>query len=509
MAIIRINLKKSFGTLLICLSLMMLLFPSVALADDEREVIGPRLAPVDRVETEADAQFRKAMHMTYIGDAASSYGSGANLYHTLTVTGEVIGERQVYAVREIEELASFSMKNQAMHALALPASGMYAVREGESKITVKRNFAGLNLVKFLSLCGVSLDSQDDVYLQFYGAADTAQPAATLTWRELQDYNKASADTPALLAFGLYNNKPLVKDDASDGYSGCCGNAGGPLRVVIPRQGEAALCIDDVSKILIGKTADAADPRYDLHNRAPFDSLGKTFTVNVYDNAAGAGAAPLKTQSFTTAQLEQLALAHPEHVVGNYYGLIGDRHSMNSMGLGAWLDYFEGIDLWWLLEDQVGLPSVKGRAVFYGRDGLAYTTVNDLHYLNNRSGDYSNYTITTPEAVDIPDAVPMIAFSKNGYPILPVHNDNGECPGYYTYNHLNQVLTAAGVPCEVGVIKNDKGPFNACLGNVDNLYGGYQVETGGDCIRVDLYLDLPKEFADAQGHWAEDAISLPF
>ncbi|HWR56870.1 MAG TPA: hypothetical protein VN462_10190, partial [Negativicutes bacterium] len=266
MEISPINLKKkSFGTVFICLSLLMLLFPAVTLADHEHEAVKMKIAPVDRGETEADAQFRKAMHMTYMGDAASTYGSGANLYHTLTVTGEVIGEQQIYAVREIEELASLSMKNQAMHALMLPASGIYAVPEEEGKTTVERNFAGLDLVKFLSLCGVPLDARDGIYVQFYGRADAAQPVATLTWRELQAYSKAETDTPALLAFGLYNNKPLVKDAASPGYSGCCGNAGGPLRVVIPRQGEGALCIDDVGKILIGKTADAADPRYGLHN----------------------------------------------------------------------------------------------------------------------------------------------------------------------------------------------------------------------------------------------------
>ncbi|ATW25589.1 S-layer homology domain-containing protein [Candidatus Formimonas warabiya] len=501
-----INLKKSLGIVLLCFSLMLLL-PAVVLAESEHEAaVKTKIAPVDRGETEADAQFRKAMHMTYMGDAASTYGSGADLYHTLTVTGEAIGERQVYAVREIEELASLSMKNQAMHALMLPASGIYTVAEGKSENTVERNFAGLDLVKFLSLCGVPLDTQDEIYVQFYGGADVSRPDATLTWRELQAYSKAEAGTPALLAFGLYNNKPLVKDAASPGYSDCCGNTGGPLRVVIPRLGEGTLCIDDVGKILVGKTAGAADPRYDLHNRAPFsDSLDKTFTVNIYDSGAGENTGPLKTQSFTTAQLEQLTLDHPEHAVGNYYGLIGDRHSMNSMGLGAWLDYYEGIDLWWLLEDQVGLPSVQGRAVFYDREGLAYTTVDDLRYLNNRSGSYSKYTITTQETVDIPNAVPMIAFSKNGFPLLPEHVHEG--PGYYDYNQLNQALMAAGVPSEVGAVKNSKGPFAACLGNVDNFYGGYQVETAGDCVRIDLYLDLPQKFADVQGHWAQDAISF--
>ena len=57
-----------------------------------------------------------------------------------------------------------------------------------------------------------------------------------------------------------------------------------------------------------------------------------------------------------------------------------------------------------------------------------------------------------------------------------------------YNHLNDQLQAKGIETEVGVVKNHSGPFIACLGNLDGYYGGNQIETGGDCIAMKIYLN---------------------
>ena len=57
-----------------------------------------------------------------------------------------------------------------------------------------------------------------------------------------------------------------------------------------------------------------------------------------------------------------------------------------------------------------------------------------------------------------------------------------------YNQLNVKLEELGISTSVGEVKNDKGPFVACLGNLSGVFGGYQQETGGDCVRLDIYLD---------------------
>ena len=43
--------------------------------------------------------------------------------------------------------------------------------------------------------------------------------------------------------------------------------------------------------------------------------------------------------------------------------------------------------------------------------------------------------------------------------------------------------------DLGVVKNHSGPFVAALGDCDGYYGGYQMETSGDCIQMDIYLNM--------------------
>ena len=97
-----------------------------------------------------------------------------------------------------------------------------------------------------------------------------------------------------------------------------------------------------------------------------------------------------------------------------------------------------------------------------------------------------YNVINREGNVIPYAVPMIASVKNGYPIMPKHDHESE--GSIAYNHLSDNLDELGVTSSIGAVKNDKGPFVACLGNLSGVFGGYQIETGGDCIRLDIYLD---------------------
>lgn len=177
--------------------------------------------------------------------------------------------------------------------------------------------------------------------------------------------------------------------------------------------------------------------------------------------------------------------NPDQIVRNYYGTIGDQENYQYIGIGGWLDYFEGLNLAWLLTDQVGVEQLKGSAELVGRDGEVYGTVDDLAYLSEKNPE-EDYYILTPDGKRIGGAVPMIACTKNGYPMLPEHDH--ESSGYIAYNALNQTLEQKGISTETGVVKNHNGPFTACLGNYQGYYGGDKVETGGDCILLRLYLE---------------------
>ena len=65
------------------------------------------------------------------------------------------------------------------------------------------------------------------------------------------------------------------------------------------------------------------------------------------------------------------------------------------------------------------------------------------------------------------AVPVIAASKNGYPLLPDHDHDLE--GNVDYNTFNANALAKGFETEIGLVKNVSGPFIAGLANLDGLY----------------------------------------
>lgn len=418
-----------------------------------------RSVEADRSEGPWENDFRLGLHTSYIG-LDSAWADGGLLYHTLIVTGDAIGERQVYSVRELEELALLSLKNEAMNKLALAQVLKAELPQGAADL------AGLDFARFLALCGAEGEGTGvDIYTD-----DSEKPALSLSL-SLGDL----AEGEALLAFGVQGGAPLVEDTASPGYDEAFANTEGPLLLVLP-DGET---VARPTKIIIGE---GSDPHYEMHDRDPYqESLEIALTVNVYRGAAKTA----DTTRFTTAELEQAARSHPEAARGGYYGTIGDTGSYEAMGLGGWLDYFEGVDLLWLWQEEMGLTLKGGNAEFYGRDDDLFAEIEDLAYFQSPLGDEA-YTVLTKEEILIPGATPMIAFAKNGWPLLAEHDHEHE--GYLNYNTFNRALEEAGVLCEVGVVKNHNGPLIACLGNLEGYYGGYHIETGGDCIRIDLYLD---------------------
>ncbi len=405
---------------------------------------------IDREPTAEEQAFISRLHIAQIPD--EEFPDGSELYTTITITGEAMPEEEIYSVSGLEQLIELSFENEAMNELALP-----------SEVTANGGACyGMDLIRFLSLCGVDTDA-DSLYMTLEtgnGTAETVDLAALI-----------KAESPVALVFA--DDAQPLSDDGTTGLQG-------PVACVC---GDAAY--GNVSRIILGETEEPVDPEYHFHNREPWsEDLDKTFTVEVWqDGAEYLGA--LNTKTYTTADLEQLMRDYPEHVVRNYYGTIGNKETYASMGTGNWLDYFEGVDLYWLLTEEMGLENVSGRAELYNRDLEQYSEIDDLAAYFAVE-DASDYYILTPDGVCIPGTVPMISCCKNGYPILPEHVHDVD--GYVRYNHMNDQLEERGISTEVGVVKNHNGPFVACLGNLDGVYGGNQVETDGDCVLFRIYLD---------------------
>lgn len=411
-----------------------------------------KVSEIDREVTEDEQTFLDKLHIASL--TGEPFTDGSELYTTLTITGDAMPEENVYSVRDLEGLIELSYQNQAMNELDLPLMESRLVGEsGENE------YYGIDLVKFLTLSGVDFDS-DTLYLIAEQADGTMQ---TIDLKE-----KRSEEETLMLVFATQEGPLHVEDEIA-----------GPIALA------GSEIYGGVEKLIISKEENGEDPCYRFHNREPYiKDLDKTFTVEVYKKGAEYMGA-IQTKTYTTEEMESLMLEYPEHVTGGYYGTIGNEEIFNYMGVGGWIDYFEGIDLYWLLAEHMGLGDLSGSAELIGRDQEVYAQIENLDYLawNEHAQDY--YTMTA-DGVKITGMIPMVACTKNGYPILPEHDHESE--GYIAYSYMNEQLEHMGVETEIGVIKNHNGPFIACLGNLDGCYGGNQIETGGDCVAMKIYLN---------------------
>lgn len=431
-----------------------------ALSEDEEQHEGSkvRTPELNREATEEEQAFIDCLHISKLSDEMIK--DGTEIYSSLIITGDAMPEEAVYSIKDMEDLIELSFRNNEMNQLGLPQKVETTADEADGKAV----YYGLDMVKLLKLSGVDMGKE-----KLYAAFETADGD-----REVIDLASLSKEQQLLLVFAK-DEEPL-----HEGQKGVSGPA-----AALYVTGNKADAINSVERITLSEKKSCKDTEYRFHNREPWSAdREKTFTIEVYENDTK-HKEPAKTKTFTTEKFEKLMRKNPEHVVGGYYGTIGNEEEFAYIGVGSWLDYFEGLDLRWLLTEYMGIDELSGSAELIGRDGEIYGSIDSLEYLSE-TYDSEDYYVLNSEGIKIPGAVPMIACTKNGYPILPEHDH--ESAAYVAYNHFNQQLYQRGINTEIGVVKNHNGPFVACLGNLKGYYGGAEIETGGDCVLMKVYID---------------------
>ncbi len=398
----------------------------------------------------------EAAGMEGAGTAAESAMGNANrLYSPLTLTGSLLQEEEIFTSANLAEIAGAEVP------------GISASAEVEADgVTITLD--GINLLSFLEMCSLASDAEDSGVVQFFRTGD-AEAAASVTLGELR-----SGEVQAV----------FIPDDvrAEDGS--------GPISVIL-RRGQEDTTVYGLRRIITGTADDLSDPHYGFHTREPLSYMQNTvFTVNFVDKnrypQADENAEAFRTITYTMKEIEEMMAENPDQVFGSYFGISGNEESKHTMGLGGFSDYFEGLSMSWLLSEKAGLKDGEGFAVFYGRDNDRFGQISDIGYFFPEDGDYSDYYLELSDELSMNNVVPVLAVSKNGYPLLPEHDHDLE--GNVDYNIFNQNAKALGFETEIGLVKNVSGPFVAALANLDGVYGGYRNETSGDCIRVDLYVD---------------------
>lgn len=402
----------------------------------------------DRTSNNEDKKILSALHLTYKNDENSEYGSGDFLYDTICITGKGIGEEQYYSVLDFESVIKQSLENQKLYDLNL----VVCAKQGKDSNGQSHDFIGIDFSKFLKLCKIE-DAQE--ISNFKITYDNGNKEELFPASEILDLDKQT-----ILATGM-DDMPIIEEQC--------------LSLVLPDE----RILHGVSKIIADETKQPKDPNYRMHafNDPYKKSNDISFEMNVIKNDE-----KIKSAVITTKELEELAISHPDKVIRSYYGVHGNTESFPTMGAGGWLDYFEGINLYWLMEQMVGIPQNPAKLVFYDRDLKEFARIESIDYLKEAKAP-EEYYVLDREGTKIKGALPMLGYAKNGYPLLAEHNH--ECPEFVAYNHFHHALEEMGIKIEQGVVKNHNGPFIAGLGNKDGIYGGNQKETGGDCIRLDI------------------------
>ncbi len=429
-------------------------------------------------------------HLAYVGSAdpvRANYGRGNYVFDTVEFSGAALPGPSILSVGELERLA-------ADESLQLGYQNTYSMLTSGAVFSTAR-LAGVKLYDLLLCLGLDESAQPSTPVRVY-AADGYCVALTLAQvRESQRYNcyvakgdptVQEAAVPVLLSYAV-DSYPLIGPTGADpvsrvftpeeGYNAACDNAGGPIRLTIGQTSvedyNARFNAKWVSRIVVGEGVEAT------HTGVYEPLASSSVTVTVFDSADPT--TPLKTRAYTVEEIESVSASS---LTANFF----------DDGSGA---FYRGMDLWTFLAQKVGLPGHEGTATF--RSAAGGTVSVDLAYLRNLGGDTSRYMVdklatlldASTALLTIDGVHPVLAFAKNGYPMVPYEGDVG--------------YRAAGVIGEV--VDNDGGPLAVLLPR-----DGQYLMTGAwlnNLESIDLVVDVPADIhaGDVYGDLASRQIDF--
>lgn len=362
-------------------------------------------------------------HLAYVGSAdpiKANYGRGNYVFDTVEFSGSALSGASVLSVGDLERLATDP-------ALDLGHESNYSFLTNGAVFS-KQSVSGIKLYDLLVHLGLDQSAPTSTPVRVYAADGYVVTRTLAQIKEASRYNcyVAKGDStvevagvPVLLSYaagGVPLIGPTGDDPVSrvftwdDGYDVEADNAGGPLRLTIGQTSvddfNARLNAKWVAKVVVG------EPREPFHTGSYEPLAASELTVDVYDSADMAE--PIQTTTYTVGEIEALS---PTRMTGNYY----------DDGTGA---FYRGADLWQLLGPMVGLPAYQGTAMFTSRSGASASV--SLAYLRNLGGHYSTYTVArtavllddSTAALTISGVRPLLAFTKNGYPLVAEVGDAG-------------------------------------------------------------------------------------
>lgn len=357
----------------------------------------------------------------HLRSADVRYRTPTLLYETITFSGSGLGAENYFTTTEVESLNSSAFYEQSYSIL------------GEGVHT----FTGLPLADVISQLGADVTASSAILIE--GADGSSYQC---TWSELVSgaygaYDAAgtlqTSGLPALLACG-HDGTP---------------NANGAFSVVFGQTSadddNASRRIEHVTRIAVGDDVDYCQHVWYPYNVEKYMTGANDLHIRIFrgDNL-------VKETTFSYLEIEAMARGDRSGIQrGMFSALVYDDDEDNHSG--PFTDYYEGYDLYRLLE-KAGVPyEPEGTVQFYQTSSFglenSWKTVNvSLGYLAGNGpagkGDYSNNVVhygrdgeTNTGGAPIRGVRPMLCYGKNGLPLMHFSGS----PGVNNFNYRGPMI----------------------------------------------------------------------
>lgn len=317
----------------------------------------------------------------------------ADAQSEIRLFGEGLAAERVYTVSELE--------SRQTEAETLD----YSLRTADGSVTQAR-FRGVALYDLFTEIGINSNAGDVTVYAADGTCVTVPLSLAKGRKYVNTLDPSKAKLFTMLAFGAGDaasderklGAPLVASETSEGYDGAYGNAGGPLRLLVPQADEhaenGALCLNNIVAVEVS----ANDT--DTWNHGMSDMFSEfrdaEFTLTLRNDDSE------WTHVFTVAELEQLKQV-----------IVRDTYTVLDIG------ECEGLDLWkfvkLIVKEQADLRKPVAVTV-YASDGYK----NDLLSVFYQEGLELGVLDADGNRKPI-----LICYAVNGYPLV----DSEEHEGY--------------------------------------------------------------------------------
>ena len=404
-----------------------------------------------------------------------AYDSSKLTDYIITFRGDALGHELDFTVEQLESLCKYGKDGKPLDG-GIGYSDFYSL--ANTNYWYVNEYEGLDLYKLLLYFG--LNSAEDMgtatartTLVSFLAADGVASAESFSIDMLSYpdafgfYKKNAADLgddsykptnadlvktgyPVLLAYGV-NNYPYTIGKTDSGYLSGLANNGGPMRVVFGKtqynHANGSYQVQYLSDVIVGN-----DVYYNTHKYTDDENQHKLtdekLSIKVFDEDGNT----LTDKSMSVGQIEDLI--YGEDVDGSIVkdAKVKDSYELIQNGKPV-TSIFEGVGLRYLLMETLGLPGTNGTVTFSNGSSQISVPLTNL-FSKGYNTSLGREGLTS-----------LLAFSKNGSPMVPTAQSNGYVKEYVLKPYLysdppSYAVDNCGGPLAVIVPSSDADVCNA-------------------------------------------------